>query len=340
MKFKSLLRSEKGFIRQSTIFMVILILAPVFFNKEFTVATLCLSVIWSIMGLGWNVLGGYAGQVSNGHAMFFAIGAYVGALSLKWYHISPWISMWIGVAICMLLAFLIGYPLLRLRGHYFAISTMAIVECVRIIFTNWNFIGGATGVSFYDKTSPSIYTLQFQNRIPFYYICLAFMLVFIILSRVIERSKFGYYCRAIKANQDSAESAGVNSTFYKRWAYMISAGIVAIGGALYAQYIQYIDPVSLLPLSNSMLIVLVVVMGGIGTIWGPVLGAFIMTFINQYARALFNQLSGLNLFIYGLLVILIVLFLPNGIMSLFSKEQLAKYKRWLSGKKAKTKEGA
>lgn len=339
MKIKSLLKSEKSFIRQSAIIMVILMLAPIFLNKEFAIATLCLSVIWAIMGLGWNVVGGYAGQVSNGHAMFFAIGAYVGALSLKWFQISPWISMWIGAALCMGIAFVIGYPLLRLRGHYFAIATMAIVECVRIIFTNWNFIGGATGVSFYEKNMNPLYTLQFTNRVPFYYICLGFMLLFIILSRVMEKSKFGYYCRAIKANQDSAESAGVNSALYKRWAYMISAGVVAIGGALYAQYIQYIDPLSLLPLSNSMLIVLIVVMGGIGTIWGPVLGAFIMTFINQYARALFNQLSGLNLFIYGVLVILIVLFLPKGLISLFSKEKLETYKARLGGKKTKAKEG-
>lgn len=337
MTKKSFLGSERGFVGQSAAIMVVLLLLPVFFHKEFTVATLCLSVIWAIMGLGWNVIGGYAGQVSNGHAMFFAIGAYVGALGLKWYGLSPWITMWIGVVLCMALAFVIGYPLLRLRGHYFAIATMAIVECVRIIFTNWNFIGGATGVSFYDKQHASLYSLQFANRIPFYYICLGFMLAFIILSRVMEKSKFGYYCRAIKANQESAESAGVNSTFYKRCAYMISAGIVAVGGALYAQYIQYIDPASLLPLSNSMLIVLVVVMGGIGTIWGPVLGAFIMTFINQYARALFNQLSGLNLFIYGLLVIVIVLFLPKGIISLFTREKLERYRAKLSGGKTKAR---
>lgn len=322
MRLKSLLASEKGFVRQVVIVMVILALIPAISRGEFFVSTLCLSVIWAIMGIGWNVIGGYAGQVSNGHAMFFAVGAYVGAWGLKAFHMTPWITMWIGAALCMLLAFIVGWPLLRLRGHYFAISTMAIVECVRIICTNWDLIGGATGVSFFEKEMSPFYTLQFQNRVPFYYICLAFMLAFIIISRIIQQSKFGYYCRAIKANQDSAESAGVNSTSYKRWAYMISAAIVGIGGALYAQYIQYIDPVSLLPLSNSMLIVLIVVMGGIGTIWGPVLGAFIMTFINQYARALFNQLSGLNLFIYGVLCLIIVLFLPKGLISIFTNDKV------------------
>ena len=324
MRLKSLIKTEKSFVTQVIIVFIILALIPVISHGEFFVSTLCLSVIWAIMGIGWNVIGGYAGQVSNGHAMYFAIGAYVGALGLKWFNMTPWVTMWVGVIISMALAFLIGYPLLRLRGHYFAIATMAIVECVRIICTNWDLIGGATGVSFFQRGANPLYTLQFENRIPFYFICLAFMLVFVIVSRVIQRSKFGYYCRAINANQDSAESAGVNSTFYKRWAYMISAAIVSIGGALYAQYIQYIDPVSLLPLSNSMLIVLVVVVGGIGTIWGPILGAFIMTFINQYARALFNQLSGLNLFIYGVLCLLIVLFIPNGLISIFTSGKLTR----------------
>lgn len=338
MKLKSLLKSEKGFIRQSSVILTILILAPVISRDEFFAVTLCLSLVWGIMGLGWNVVGGYAGQTSNGHAMYFGIGAYVGALGLKWYGLSPWLTMWIAVILCMVVALVVGYPLLRLRGHYFAIATMAIVECVRIIFTNWKLIGGATGVMFYDRTHSELYSMQFANRIFFYYICLGFMLIFIILSRVLEKSKFGYYCRAIKANQESAESSGINSAFYKRWAYMISAGIVAIGGILYGQLFQYIDPGSMLPLSNSMLIVLVVVMGGIGTIWGPVLGAFIMTFINQYARALFNQVAGLNLFIYGVLVVFIVLFLPKGIVSLFTEERLETLRKKLFHKKTKTEE--
>ena len=178
---------------------------------------------------------------SNGHAMFYAVGAYISALMLKWWHITPWLSMFVAAAVCAVLAFILGYPLLRLRGHYFAISTMAIVECVRIIFTNWNLIGGATGVSYFEKSMSPWYTLQFTNRVPYYYILLVFLLIFVCISRVIERTKFGYYLRAIKANQDSAESAGVNSTVYKRRAYMISAAIVGIAGALYAQYIQYID---------------------------------------------------------------------------------------------------
>ena len=322
MKLKTSLNKNRGFVLSFIIIMAAMIIIPMFMTRPFAVNVLILSAIWAIMGLGWNFIGGYTGQVSNGHAMFWAIGAYVGALSLKWFRITPWISMWLGVVICMAVAFLIGKPLFRLRGHYFAIATMALVEMTRVIFLNWNWIGGSTGISYFDKTLPEWYTLQFVKKLPFYYVCLAFMAAFIILTKVLEKSKFGYYCRAIKANQDSAESAGVDAAKYKLLAYMISAGVVSIGGALYAQYIQYIDPALLLPLSNSMLIVLVCVMGGIGTVWGPVLGAFLMTSINEYARSILAKFSGLNLVIYGVIVIIIVLFLPNGLISLLHKDSI------------------
>ena len=324
MTLSERLRKNKSFIMTFIAVILVLTVVPQFITRPFTMNVLILFCIWAIMGLGWNFIGGYTGQVSNGHALFFAIGAYVGGLSLKWYGISPWVSMWVGVVIAGAVAYAIGTPLLRLRGHYFAIATMALVECARIIFLNWNWIGGATGVSFQMKKLSPWLTMQFKSKHEFFYICLGFLALFIILTKIMEGSKFGYYCRAIKANQESAESSGVDAACYKRWAYVLSAGIVSIGGALYAQYIQYIDPMVLLPLSNSMLIVLVCVMGGIGTVWGPVLGAFVMIAINEYSRAYFARFSGLNLVIYGTLVILIVLFLPNGLISLLKRETKVK----------------
>ena len=336
MKIKAMFGANKSFISQFVVVSLILIIVPALIQKPFTMNVLILCTIWSILGMGWNVIGGYAGQISNGHALFFGISAYVGAMTLKYWNMSPWISMWLGVLICMGIAFIIGTPLLRLRDHYFAISTMALVECTRIIFLNWDFIGGATGISFFNRKLHEWYSWQFTDKHPFYYISLAFMLICIVLTKVIESSKFGYYCRAIKANQDSAESTGINTAQYKRFAYMISAGIVAIGGSLYAQYLQYIDPQVLMPLSNSMLIVLVCVMGGVGTIWGPVLGAFLMMHINEYARSFFVQFSGLNLVVYGILVIVVVLFLPKGLVSLFNRDHLQVItKRFLKKNNAK-----
>ncbi|MFV0353371.1 MAG: branched-chain amino acid ABC transporter permease [Oscillospiraceae bacterium] len=319
MKMKTAILKNKSFVITLLVSLAALIIIPLFIRREFAINVLILCCIWGIMGIGWNFIGGYAGQVSNGHALFYAVGAYTGGLCMNWFQMTPWISMWIGVAISVLIAFVLGIPLLRLRGHYFAIATMALVECARIIFLNWEWIGGATGISFQRLDLPQWYTWQFVAKHPFYYLCLAFLVVFLVLSKIMENSKFGYYCRAIRANQESAESTGVNAARYKRIAYMISAGIVSIGGALYAQYIQYLDPTVLLPLANSMLIVLVCVMGGIGTVWGPVLGAFVMTMINEYSRSNFARISGLNLVIYGVLVIIIVLFLPDGLISLVKR---------------------
>jgi branched-chain amino acid transport system permease protein len=307
---------DKRFLMTFFSVIAVLVIVPIFIQRPFTVNVLILCLIWSIMGIGWNFIGGYTGQVSNGHALYFAIGAYTGALLLKWFSITPWISMWIGAAVSALVAFVIGMPLLRLSGHYFAIATMAIVESARIIFLNWGLIGGATGVSFLEKIMSSFFTLQFVAKHPFYYVCLIFFALMVLLSKALENTRFGFYCQAIKANPESAQSVGINTTNYKSIAYMLSAAVVSIGGALYAQYIQYIDPMMLLPLSTSMLIVLVCVMGGIGTVWGPVLGAFLMTFINEYSRSLFVHINGMNFVVYGVLVILIVLFLPKGLLSI------------------------
>ena len=180
MKLNRILQKNRIFMIEFVIVMAILIIVPMFMSRPFQVNVLILSAIWAIMGLGWNFIGGYTGQVSNGHAMFYAIGAYVGALTLKWYHISPWLSMWLGVIISMAVAFVIGRPLFRLRGHYFAIATMALVEATRVIFLNWNWIGASTGVSFFDKTRPEWFTMQFVAKKPSYYIALGFMALAII----------------------------------------------------------------------------------------------------------------------------------------------------------------
>ena len=151
----------------------------------------------------------------------------------------------------------------------------------------------------------------------------------VLLSKYLDKSKFGYYLRAVKANETSAQSVGINTPKYKILAYMLSAAIVSLAGSLYAPYVTYVDPYTLLPLDKSTMICLVVVMGGIGTVPGPILGAIVMTFISEYARAIFASYSGLNMLTYGILVIFIVLYLPGGIISVFNKEvrQLAKARR-------------
>ena len=244
--------------------LVVAAVLPLLLTSDFAVNVLVLSLIWSIMGIGWNFIGGYAGQISNGHALFYAIGAYAVAYCAQHFNMSPWLSVWIGIAISVALAFVLGKPLLRLNGAYFLIATMAVAECTRVILLNSPSLGGATGIMFLDKAHSEWYTLQFKNKDTFYYLLLGITTLLVLLSKYLDKSKFGYYLRAVKANETSAQSVGINTPKYKILAYMLSAAIVSLAGSLYAPYVTYVDPYTLLPLDKSTMICLVVVMGGIG----------------------------------------------------------------------------
>lgn len=297
---------------------------PLFIKSQFTLHVMCMIIIWSIVGMGWNFLGGYAGQVSTGHAVFYGIGAYTVALLFKFFLISPWIGILIGMVISVIISVLIGWPLLRLQGHYFAVASMAVCECCRIVFVNLKQFGGATGVDFLNKKVNKWAALQL-SKTEYYYLFLAVAVLILGLVIYLDRSKFGYYLRTIKGNQSAAESVGIDTTRYKLEAYMLSAAIVSLGGSLYAQYMLYIDPSMLMTLKISLMILLVTVMGGIGTVIGPIIGAVILTLISEYTRVLMGGTgSGIDQIIYGALVIIVVLYLPNGVLSLFKKKPAKK----------------
>ncbi len=316
------IKKNRTFFLGYVICLAIGLVIPGVVTSTFAMNTIVLSLIWSIMGIGWNFIGGYAGQISNGHALYYAIGAYTVAICADSFDLSPWLSMWLGMAISALIAFLLGKPLLRLGGAYFLIATMAVAECARVIFLNMPALGGATGVMFLDKVHSPWYSLQFPDKSTFFYLLLVIVALLVLLAKYLDKSKFGYYLRAIKANEVSAQSAGINTPKYKMLAYILSAMIVSLAGSLYAPFVTYVDPYTLLPLDKSTMICLVAVMGGIGTVAGPILGAFVMTFISEYARAIFSSYSGLNMLVYGIIVIFIVLYIPNGLISVFSKAKL------------------
>lgn len=299
---------------------IVAIAIPFILSGEFPHHVLTMMCIWAILGMGWNFIGGYAGQVSNGHALFYGIGAYACAVGMWIFKLSPWITMWIGMAISALIALIVGKALLRFHGHVFAIASMAIAECGRIIFLNWNAIGGATGVYFYNPNMSPWLAMQFKNSYYYYFLYLAFALVVLAITKKLDKTRFCYYLRTIKGNEAAAESVGIDTAKYKMLAYILSAVIVSLAGSLYAQFILYIDPSILMTLNISMMIVLIAVMGGIGTVWGPIIGSVVLTFISEYTRVKFgSKLSGIDMIIYGVLVIVIVLFLPEGLISLPSK---------------------
>lgn len=299
--------------------LIVAILFPQIVRVRFVWNLLSLIMVWAVVGMGWNVIGGYCGQVSNGHSLFYGIGAYTVAITCQYWKISPWISIWLGAVISMVVAFVFGKPLLRLKGHVFAISTMALAECARIIFVNWKWVGGATDVYIYTKGVNEYLYMQFKNPLNYYYVFLIFVVAILVMIKILDKSKFFYYLRTIKGNEMAAESVGIDVAKYKNRAYIMSAAIVSIGGSLYAQFLLYIDPATIMTLNISMMIVLTAVMGGVGTVEGPILGAIVLTTISEYSRVYLGQYGGLDLILYGVLVILIVLFIPGGILSIFNK---------------------
>lgn len=312
---KKILSDNKNWFIGLVICTVLAIIFPQVVQIRFVWNLLSMILVWSIVGMGWNVIGGYCGQVSNGHSLFYGVGAYSVALASSYYKLSPWIAIWIGVLISMALAFVVGKPLLRMKGHVFSISTMALAECARIIFINWKWCGGATGVYIYSKNVNEWAYMQFKNPLNYYYVFLIFTIAIVVLIKCLDKSKFFYYLRTIKGNEMAAESVGINAASYKLRAYMLSAAIVSIGGSLYAQFMLYIDPSMLMTLNISMMIVLTAVMGSIGTVLGPILGAIVLTTISEYSRVYLGKFGGLDMILYGVLVILIVLFIPGGILS-------------------------
>jgi branched-chain amino acid transport system permease protein len=281
--------------------------------------------LYAMLATAWNVLAGYCGQISLGHAVFFGTGAYASTVLAKqdWLGVwaSPWLGMLLGAALAVLLSQVIGYPVFRLRGHYFAIATIAVGEIVQTLVINWDGVGGARGLFVPIKRPDSLINLQFhESKQTYYYIALALLVLALAINRWIVRSRTGYYFRAIREDQDAAAALGVPVAHYKQRAMAVSAGLTAAGGTFYAQYVFFIDPESVLPLSLSILICLVAVLGGVGTLWGPLIGAAILVPLGEVTRI---QLGGtgkaLDLVVYGLLIMIISVIQPGGIMALFQR---------------------
>lgn len=279
-----------------------------------------LTFLFAMCGVAWNVMGGYAGMFSFGQAAFFGIGAYTSSFLLLTFRVSPWIGLVVGGVISSLLAAAIGYPCSNLRGHYFAIASIAFAEIVRIVFTNWQMVGAAEGLTI-PMLKESLANFMFHSsKLPYYYIILAFLLLALAVCRWVSTSKMGYYFRAIKESHEIAQVLGVDVVRYRLYAIMISAFLTSMAGTFYAQYILYIDPDSVMILAISVQIVLVAMLGGASTVLGPVIGAAVLVPLSEYSRAwLGYKGTGMDLIIYGTLITLISMYQPNGVWGAITK---------------------
>ena len=279
-----------------------------------------LTFLFAMCGVAWNVMGGYAGMFSFGQAAFFGIGAYTSSFLLLTFRVSPWIGLVAGGVISSLLAAAIGYPCSNLRGHYFAIASIAFAEIVRIVFTNWQMVGAAEGLTIPMLKESLAHFMFHSSKLPYYYIILAFLLLALAVCRRVSTSKMGYYFRAIKESHEIAQVLGVDVVRYRLYAIMISAFLTSMAGTFYAQYILYIDPDSVMILAISVQIVLVAMLGGASTVLGPVIGAAVLVPLSEYSRAwLGYKGTGMDLIIYGTLITLISMYQPNGVWGAITK---------------------
>ncbi len=301
--------------------LLVLLALPVLVTRPHHRHVLIMILLYAMLATAWNILAGYCGQVSLGHAIFFGLGAYTSTTLIKQAAISPWIGMAAGAVVAVVVSQAIGFPVFRLRGHYFAIATIALGEIAQTLVINWDWIGGARGVFIPIQRPDSFVHFQFnESKQNYYYIALAMFALALLVTRVLEGSRAGYYFRAIREDQEAAASLGINVARGKQLAMAISAGLTALGGTFYAQYILVIDPESVLSLSLSILICLVAVLGGVGTLWGPLLGAAVLVPLSEGTRVLLGGGGkALDLLIYGGLIVLVSVAQPGGLMALWRR---------------------
>jgi branched-chain amino acid transport system permease protein len=265
------------------------------------------------LGVAWNIIGGYAGQISLGQVAFYGLGAYTSTLLFTKFGVNPWIAIPIGGLLAACISLGVGWSCFRLKGHYFAMATIAVAEIIQIVFNNWEFAGAAVGLNLPMEGGWKF--LIFSEKEPYYYLALGLLLLTLAANYAIEKSYLGYYLRAIKDEPDAAQSLGVNLSLYKQIAFAISSFFTALGGSLYAHKELYIDPASVLHTGLSIKMALVSILGGVGTLSGPVIGAAVLTLIEEGTRVIFGGSGkGTDLIIYAALIVVIAVYYPSGVV--------------------------
>jgi branched-chain amino acid transport system permease protein len=295
-----------------------LALLPLAVRNPYVLHLLIMSLLWILLGQSWNLLGGYTGQVSFGHAAFFGVGAYTSAILFKsgFSPAAAWSGLVLGGIVAALLALVIGWICFRLRGPYFALSVLALSEVLRLVAVNWKQLtNGAEGI---------LYIPAFTSKAWYYWIILALAAVCFAVIRLVMRSKLGFYFLSIREDQDCAESLGIDTTKYKLYSLLISAFFTGVAGSFYMNYMGFIDPGIVFSVHDiSVMMILVTMLGGVATTWGPAVGAAIYILMSEVFR---TYLKSGHLVFFGLLIIVIIIFFPQGIVGTL-RETLQRRKR-------------
>ncbi len=322
-----------------------LCIVPFFVQNPYLLHIMILIFLSTIMGESWNILGGYTGQYSVGHAAYFGTGAYATMMMLQFRQVAPWYGVWVGLAAALVVALVIGSICFRLRGPYFVLASIAVAEILRLCTLNLpSLTNGAEGIlatGLPPFTIGGTVITDFSTKIPFYYIGLALAPLTILVTWLVQHSKLGYFFQAIREDQDAAHSLGISLTLYKNIALVISAMLTSLAGSFYAIYVGFVDPPTVMALDISVQIVLICIIGGIGTIFGPVIGSLVLVPLSEALRSnliaslifktglvspdskfggfLNDNLAHAHALIYGILVVIVILFMPEGVLGFLKK---------------------
>jgi branched-chain amino acid transport system permease protein len=308
-------------MKKKHIFLIILgilfLIFPLVIRSSYYQHLIIIIFMWVVIGSSWNLLAGYTGQVSFGHAIFFGVGAYTAGIFATKLGISAWWGMMFGGFFSMLVGLFVGWVCFRLRGPYFALATLAGGEIIRLIATNWESLTeGMMGI---------LIIQTFTSKLPYYYIAFALALACIYTIKLIMKSKWGYYFVSIREDEDAASSLGINTGLYKNISLLVSSFFTGMAGAFYMNYMAFIDPEVVFSLHYvSIMAILVGIVGGVATIWGPAVGAFVMIGLQETFRSSFfglapKWISQAHALVFGLLVIFVIMFLANGIVGDWDK---------------------
>ncbi|GAB3616649.1 branched-chain amino acid ABC transporter permease [Okibacterium endophyticum] len=291
-----------------------------FIQQEYVLVVFIVACIWAIAGQGWNIIGGYGGLLSFGHSVFFGIGAYTTAMLTVHFGISPWIGIPVGAALAAVAGAILTFPALRLRGVYFTLATFVLA----LLFTDLavasrDFTNGDQGITIpFLRDTPGM--LQFDSRVTFYFVVIGFLALATLIVGLVAHSRLGLFLVASRDDPDAARAAGVDVTRTRLFGLMISAAVTAVAGGLMLQYLRFIDPATAFGAATAFTIGLVALVGGRGTILGPVLGAFILIPVQQLLSSTFaSGPSGTSGMIYAAIVVIIMLLDPRGLIHLVGR---------------------
>ena len=298
--------------------LVVALVFPLVFPSSFMVNFGVLALFYAFIGQSWNIAGGFAGQLSFGHVVFFGAGAYTSTILQMRYGLNPWVGLPASAIAGAVVGYVVAFLSFRagLKGSYFALITLAFAEVLRIVANSVEITGGGLGMLIPAK--PGAANFQFSERIGFYYLMVALTVASIAIAIWLKHSRFGAQLAAIRENEDSARALGIDTFTEKIKVLMLSGALCGIGGCVFAQYFLYIDPTIVFGVEKSVEMLLVTMIGGAGTIYGPLIGAVLLAGVGDLTRAL-SSIQGLSLVLYGALLLVIIAFLPNGLVDLIKR---------------------